>query len=110
MKFVIASIPLHGITEPAYGGGGALGELMKYGVAQAINLDAYQARIVLLLALAEKPSLSINKLQGMYNDTTPMTYQSGERKDDNADSVIIERVFIIHSQQVPDSYESKPQG
>eukprot|EP00798_Chlamydomonas_sp_ICE-L_P001918 gene1918-33331_t len=76
MKFVISSTPLDGITDPGYGCGGCLGELMKYGVVQAINLDAFQARIMLMLALAEKPRLSINKLQAMYNETTPMTTQS----------------------------------
>ena len=43
--------PSSGMTVADYGCGGCLGSLLEYGMLQALNLRAFQARIVLMHAL-----------------------------------------------------------
>ena len=66
-RIVVARKPQAGITVADYGCKGCLGSLLTLGAVQALNLDAFQARIVLMLALTQKQGMSTDALQAVYN-------------------------------------------
>ena len=65
-RFVVARKPQSGVTVADYGCKGCLGTLVELGAVQALNLDAFQARIVLMLALTQRRGMSTAALQGVY--------------------------------------------
>jgi L-asparaginase/Glu-tRNA(Gln) amidotransferase subunit D len=66
-KVVVSKVTADGTTDPGYGCPGCLGELIKDGVVQALNLDAFKSRIVLMLELAQRPNIKGASLQAQYD-------------------------------------------
>ena len=67
---VVTRTPANGVTEPSYGCSGCLGVLVKEGVVEALNLNAFRARIVLMLAAGHTPKIKPPALQKIYQQIT----------------------------------------